>query len=934
MTERTAAEHRSWSAGKLACTAGLCLCLAATPWAGGQETVRPAGEARPGQPASPRPAAPGRGAPVVREGQRPANRPAPAQPREFGPDDLDEMMRLLEGEEQEGGQEGQPGNARQAPGQDVVTFGPFSEPVELRALVEQISEMLGINIVASDALQGSVTFSQAVRVPRDELLELLSFALEQNNFTLMSDRTGFYRIVEGGTVEPGVSGPLATTRVIPTGPIRPSSLQDLIRTQLNLPQQAGASAIGRVAFMDDLGVIVITDTPRRSRAVAELVESVLARRKEQSFIRYPLQHVAASVARDRVVDLLGRGTSAGQLPLPPDQRQGLPGQTLSNLTERLSVAPRGNALIYRGTEAEAAEIAEALLVIDVPVALEPKQYYGGAAALQIAQIAERLGLGDVEVLETETTGTQPGAQIPRSQPQDFAAFNAAPEALGGGPTMVVDPVRGIIVYYGTPEQQRQLSALVDEFEIESEQIVIQEYKLNHAKAEQVADLINGLIQNQIPTGNSDLLPGGGGAQNFFQQFQNQFRNAGNQNNRLNRQQFGQPGAQGEPGQVVFFDTENVFVIPDVDNNQVVVKAPGRVQGQIGELITKLDLRRPQVFLDVQIVSVTSSDAFRLAFETQLINAGGAGGAVTTDFGLTEFAQDGSFTDRRTINAMEGLTAALIDSDQVPLVINALKRETDTRILSSPQLLVDDNEEATIASVEQQPTTTTQITTGNPVQRSFGGYEDAGTSLTVTPSISEGGYIRLAYEIELSAFTGTTSPDGIPPPKLERSLSSESVTVPGDMTIVVGGIQVDTTNDTIVKVPLLGDLPLIGYLFRDTNKNDSQTTLYVFITPRILRDPNFRDLALLTEGPQAMVGIEDWIPELVPSAAEISVTLPPAPFTSAAPAAPAAPAAAAPPSAPEPKPAATPDPSPDIRETVPEIPSDEPRPWEIRRRPAS
>jgi type II secretory pathway component GspD/PulD (secretin) len=97
----------------------------------------------------------------------------------------------------------------------------------------------------------------------------------------------------------------------------------------------------------------------------------------------------------------------------------------------------------------------------------------------------------------------------------------------------------------------------------------------------------------------------------------------------------------------------------------------------------------------------------------------------------------------------------------------------------------------------------------------------------------------------------------------RHVTSDSVTIPGDTTIVVGGIKVDAKSSTVSKIPLLGDIPLIGNLFKDQSKNSSTTRLYVFITPRILRDPHFQDIRLLTQGPLAEAGLATDIPPLEP-----------------------------------------------------------------------
>jgi general secretion pathway protein D len=215
-----------------------------------------------------------------------------------------------------------------------------------------------------------------------------------------------------------------------------------------------------------------------------------------------------------------------------------------------------------------------------------------------------------------------------------------------------------------------------------------------------------------------------------------------------------------------------------------------------------------------------------------------------------------------------MTAAIIKSDQLPIVVNALQTKANTRILSSPALLVDDNEEAELMSVEQQPYTTTQVATGSPNTTSFGGYESAGTKLNITPSISEDGYLRLEYETELSSFTGAGT-NGSPPPKLQNNVKAASITVPSETTVIVGGLNVDTRRTTRIQVPLLGDIPIIGHLFQDFNRTGQTTTLYVFITPRIMREANFGDLKLLTEGPQKRAGVDETLPKLKPSTIDIN-----------------------------------------------------------------
>jgi len=404
--------------------------------------------------------------------------------------------------------------------------------------------------------------------------------------------------------------------------------------------------------------------------------------------------------------------------------------------------------------------------------------------------------------------------------------------------MVVDTQRGTIIYYGTDDQQAQLTALLDVLKTEDERVVIREYVLNHTDALTIADLLNGIITGESQTGDSALLSGASG--------------------RTNRSFPGGIviGVDGDGGGE--FDPDKITVIADEFSNQVIVKAPIKQQEDLEALILRLDKQRSQVYIQAIIVSISDNEDFALAFETQ-INAGQY--SAGTDFGLS--SPGATFQDPRNVaSGLSGLTQAVIMSEFVPIIVNASQTNSNVRILSTPQLLVNNNVESTIVSVSEQPFTTVTPTNGGSAE-SFGGFEEAGTTLTVTPSISDGGFIRMEYNIELSNFTAAAGVAGSPPPR-DRNTLTGSVTVPSDSTIVLGGITVEDTRDTVVKVPLLGDIPILGELFKDTNKINNQSKLYVFLTPRIMQDPNFNDLKLFSEGPQSDMEIESGVPELEPA----------------------------------------------------------------------
>ena len=746
------------------------------------------------------------------------------------------------------------------PGEGDIELSVFSEPVDIKAFVEYVADALQIIIVGNDQLAGTVVFNAPVKVKREGLLPLLDSLLDQHGFTIVRDPAGFYVIQPNTSVKIGPGGEQSTTKLIATPGIRPSALREMITGQLG----QGDGAAQRVAFLDDLGVIVVTDAPRRIAALQSLVGELAERLANQQLMRFEVNHLAASVARERIIKLVGGG-SGGASPMNP-QQQGQPEQPampgdptrLANLPDRLTVDPQGNALIFRGESTEADLVERVLAVIDVPNVLETRQYFAGRAASSIADVARARGLGEIQTIQTRASSMQPGMS-------DFGfqfggGINPAtgmpmPQASSGA-SMVVDPSRGLIVFSGTAAQHEQMEALLREFNTEEEQIVVRAYKLNDADSEEVADLITGLLENRAKsTETGSLLPGQG---SMMENMRN-----------LNAFGFIPPQPEGAEGEGVNFAAgQDVFVLADKANNQVLVKAPAKLQKQFEDLISRLDLRRPQVYIEAKIVSVTANEDFRLAFEYQLINAGGAGGAFNFNSGLGTFGEDGTFLDPKQVNTgLPALTAAIINSDYVPIIINALQRDVNARVLATPQLLVDDNEPAQVASVEVQQSRVVQVNTGSPNTETAGAPQEAGTTLEVTPHISRGGYVRLEYKIEQSRFLGP-SLDGIPADQLRNSISGDSVTVPQDTTVVVGGLRLSSSGDTIVKIPLLGDIPLIGHLFRDTNKNDRSTILYVFLTPRILQEPTIQDLTLLTRGPQAEVNEVQMIPMLEPLLIEV------------------------------------------------------------------
>ncbi|MFN0011664.1 MAG: secretin N-terminal domain-containing protein [Phycisphaerales bacterium] len=781
---------------------------------------------------------------------------------------------------------------------DSFQFGPFADGVEMRLLVDLVIAQTKIQVITTDQAVGvlskKIYFSVPLSVPKGDLLSFLTMLLEQNGASMTSDVAGIY-IIKGPQEAFGGIGDRAfdATQLIPTSGLRPSSLTQAIGVVLRgggggVPGQPGMAG-GPIAYLDDLGVILITDTPRRIELVKQLVVKLAAEQSKQDIAYFELTYIAAPVARQRLLELLGRGGRSGggldpiqQAVQAQQQAGGMGGVTnLSNLADRLIPDPQSNSLIFRGRPDEQEFITRLLKVVDKPNRLRPKWYAIGSAAIQLAQHGKRQGLGEIITLPSSRDASGGGGSafngLNAGNPQGGApgqvnTFGSSSQPAEGGSIFLIDPEGRGFIYYGTEQQQEEVQRLADEFkEITAAETVVYEfYKLRHGKAEDIAAIIQELLTNQArPTGGGPLLPGApAGNPASVNQFRLPRRGETTATPALAAST--DSTARAGPGELgAIGASEDIHVGPDTQNNQIFVKAPRRLQPQFARLIEKLDLRRPQVYIEALIVAIAGNETFRLAFENQLIIANGTGGAFNTSFGLSSFATgtgtsatNGAFTGPKSVaTGLAGFTGAIIKSEYVPIIINALASNTDTRILARPQLLVDDNEEATVEVKDEQPTTTqSQSGSSSTTLTGFGGFEEAGAKLTVTPQISEGNYMKLNYQIELSSFQGTSTTNAsgsvVPPPRLTNKIDSKSVTIPSDSTIVVGGLTSTQTGKTVIKIPLLGDIPIIGQLFQDYNTTETTRTLYIFITPRVMRDPTFNDLRLLTQGPQAILTPEE------------------------------------------------------------------------------
>lgn len=297
---------------------------------------------------------------------------------------------------------------------------------------------------------------------------------------------------------------------------------------------------------------------------------------------------------------------------------------------------------------------------------------------------------------------------------------------------------------------------------------------------------------------------------------------------------------------------------DSEMNTIIATGSLRRIEQLESIIQQLDVRQPQVQLEVVMLSLSESQTRDFGVELAgNIDTGGTLIGLGSLFGLSSISpSSGSAQASGT-----GGTAVILSPGDFSAVIRAIQTVNDGRSVSMPSIVVNNNETATLNSTTTQPYLTTTITDSN-IVTSRGGSASAGTTINVSPQIAAGDHIVLDYSFTLSSFVGEASAGGVEPPTQQTSLNSIA-TIPDGYTIALGGIESTSEGDSDTKTPLLGDIPILGALFKSQSDSSSRSRFYVFIRATVMRSPSFEHLKYISEDLAKEVGVDDGWPEVQP-----------------------------------------------------------------------
>ncbi len=452
-------------------------------------------------------------------------------------------------------------------------------------------------------------------------------------------------------------------------------------------------------------------------------------------------------------------------------------------------------------------------------------------------------------------GARPGLTV---APTPVLGVPAAPAgstpgvATPGGPatvtTLIADERTNKLVVVATPAANERIDALIREIDVPiSGEGRINVYGLQNANAEDIAATLQSLAQGTANRPRSGSQPG----PNIPGVAPPPVR----------------PGAPGGVTAAELFQGE-VKISPDKATNSLVVVASQSDYRNLVRVIEKLDISRRQVFVEAVIMEVNldRNTEFGISLHqgyTVNTSQGQAAGIVGTkytssgvppSFSLTNLASYGGF-----LAGLQGPTIPAFDKlglsiPSFGIVLHALQQSSDVNVLSTPHLLTSDNEEAEITvgqNVPFQAGFAPQLPTGTGTTLPTGSLAGAGSllggigsyyapinrqnvelKLNIKPQINASDYIRMVINESTEEIAST---DPVLGPTTSKRTAKTTVVAKDQETVVIGGIMQERTIESIGKVPILGDIPILGYLFRETTRRKVKVNLLLFLTPYIIRD---------------------------------------------------------------------------------------------------
>lgn len=565
----------------------------------------------------------------------------------------------------------------------------------------------------------------------------------------------------------------------------------------------------------------------------------------QAGLKYVHQYKIVHVEATHIIDILSElGVTVGgarrsnvAVPTKPGARPAL--ATISRGTSnpnapQVSLLTESNSLLVNATPEQHERIMMVISYVDVP-----KQ---DARVIREYEI-ENVGTSDIlnTLAELEIISSVAGASSPtrRTSSTGRSATSRAASSSGQA-SATADPVSGepmisvlgsanSLLIKATPVQHAEIARIIAHVDRELTEVGLPYviYALTSQEAPDLKGILDEIINVKFSTTTStSSSPKKSGTPAIPQKIT----------------------STSAPSQGVS-EKDRIEIVADIPTNSLIVYASKANQMWIGSLIEELDQYRPQVLLDVTLVEITKDDLFNLDLDIVSKYGGLRPGTSMESGGLVSafldpFPANKIFEGRVT----EGLGSAFYADSHIQALFDLMDQKKYGRVLARPSLLVKDNETGIIDTkktiyIAEEKSNTTYTGTGSGNQNTttdvtFQPYY-SGITLEITPLISSAKLLQLSIILKRKDFiegasTVTIRGETVPKPfnETESSITTSAI-LPDGATIILGGIETISQNKGVTKIPILGDIPFIGFLFRGVDESDRQSKLYVFVKAHII-----------------------------------------------------------------------------------------------------
>jgi len=582
-------------------------------------------------------------------------------------------------------------------------------------------------------------------------------------------------------------------------PVAPAATASADKRSVYLDTDERTNRILMVGFEEELTVM---------EGLVDLLD--VAQEDPRSPHLYAIKHLSAQQALEKLqkLEVLKATSHSGATPAEAGKAADvLAGEPL------VAVLEVTNQLLVKAAPDQHSRIRELLNYIDATQADTRTIAAYEVRHIDVREAEKAIHELDLVSVDTDTSSFVPGPNQPASGPPGGIPVTRSMGDPMHQTAMVVSESTNSLLVKATPEQHTRIAAIVKYIDRDTpeEELAYRVYPLESSSPDHLASLLERLLMET--TKDKD----------------------------------------GKIERLTPKTEEQISVVPDPNTFSLIVYANQKNQKRIEGLISRLDKRRPQVLIDVTLVEITRTDSF----EYDLSLVGAAGNAVTGNIVIDPIqALDSGSRLEGGFNLMDsdgnptGRTRAFYSDEHVQALLTAIQRKNYGRVLAKPKVLVDDGRKGQIMTTEattyvkesiQIPQTGTPITT-----REFTPIE-ASIELQITPHISEGNLLRLDVLMSRDDF-GSRPLSGAPPDKATSKVTT-TVFVPDDRTVILGGLVKLNQSKGGSKVPILGDIPLIGAAFRSLNNSDIERKLYVFLKANIVRpydDSGLIDLQKISE----------------------------------------------------------------------------------------